>query len=246
MPDNLTPTQRAVKERNAGQTMYGEGQPVGDDLFPDELQNSVPGIENTTTLKATLTGLVVAGTPTEDDWKKLSDDVITRSKALSWLIGDLVICGSEQGWDVYKQFAEKHHMNWRTVEEYAYVCRNVDYSLRNEALSFSHHRAIAGLFDEDNPRKTRQLQTTTLQMAADNNLTVVEFREFVQDVAISLTEGSVASVRHSQPTERPFWQRPIDRLEKDFMKRWQQAARDERQAALKRLKALVRELEKME
>lgn len=209
-------------------------------------------IQATASLNPTSTGILITGQVTEAEWEQVAENVVANGNALNWLLGDLYLLGANKDWGAYRRFAEKHHLEQRRLEDLIYVCRNVHYTVRTVGLSFTHHRMVAAVFDEDDPLNTREKQEHLLRYAAVNDLTVHRFREYLSALPATTTtvsrSGAAASddsTQQSIVTTTPFWERPIDRLEKDFMRRWEKANSEDRQAALKRLKALVRELERM-
>lgn len=210
-------------------------------------------VKSTKSMKVTSLGLEVQARVDEPEWLEFGNQLFATETSIAWVFGDWINAGDFE-WGAYKKFAQEHERNWLTITDYAYICRNVHLSCRHDKLSLSHHKVVAPLYDTSNKEGSRNLQRALLQYAAENNLNKHEFREAVRQV----TEGTPDEVTPALPDnvveskaipiviKQPFWHRPLERLEKDFIRRWKDAAQDERQAALKRLKALVRELERME
>lgn len=250
-------TKDAAAKRAQGLTggMYGE---QGENPFADAESKAIQtqetsGIQSTKSLKVRPMGLEVQAKVDEAEWQEMGERLERADDKLAFRWGDWLNAGNFE-WNAYKRFAEKRGRSWRTIEDYAYVCRNVNLSCRHETLSLSHHKVIAPLYDESNKEQSRELQRALLQYAAEKNLSVDEFREAV----VKVTEGAPETVSPSLPEtvidttaipiviKPPFYEKPIDRMHREFVKRWKDAKPEDRQAALKRLKALVRELEGME
>jgi len=216
---------------------------------PDIPAKTMVAIKSTPHFTVTALGIQAATGGTEDEYEALGKGLIATVRALPWIWGDYMVIGSDMQWGAYKRVAEQLDMNWRTLQEYAYVCRNVHLSLRNDRLSFSHHRAVADLYDEDHPAETMEVQRAALAYAVDHRLTVDAFRETLHSTAIEAVtqlEGDDGIVSLAPLPPAPFYEKPINQFKKSFLKRWKTATDDARQAALKELKALVRELERME
>lgn len=142
MPDRLTPTQRAVKEREErGKTMYGHEQPVGDDLFGD--------VEKAITrnqfgaFKMTATGIEIGDHATQQDWHEVGQFLFSVERSFQWLIGDWLAYGEDIQWGDIPAIADEHGYNKDTLANYASISRHCHISLRHEKLTYSHHVVIA-------------------------------------------------------------------------------------------------------
>lgn len=68
--------------------------------------------------------------------------------ATKWAIGDGLNYGEHEYGEKYSQAAARLRVKPETLMDWAWVSRSVPISLRNEVLSFSHHRAVARLPEE--------------------------------------------------------------------------------------------------
>lgn len=75
---------------------------------------------------------------------------------------------------VYDRLAELFGMNRKTIQNYAWICRRIDASCRQEALNFTHHFEVARLVKDD--QKVAEILVT----AADKKLSVRELRTFIK------------------------------------------------------------------
>lgn len=230
-------------------------------IDPDELQQlrdqAATGIKSTRSFEVAKMGLQLKSRPDETEWDGFGQQLASVDDNLPYMWGDWLNAGNFE-WGAYKRFAKRfskdRERSWRTIEDYAYICRNVHLSCRHERLSLSHHKVVAPIFDANDIERSRATQSALLQYAFDNNLGKDEFRDVVRQVnegAIEedtpvLPDAVIEAAAIPIVIKQPFWQRPLERLEKDFIKRWKEATQDDRQAALKRLKTLVKELERME
>lgn len=212
---------------------------------PDLPARATVAIKSTPHFTVTRLGIQAATGGTEEEYNALGDGMFATVKALPWIWGDYMVIGSDMQWGAYKRIAEELGMEWRTLQEYAYVCRNVHLSLRHDKLSFSHHRAVADIYDEDNPEETRKQQRTALDYAVEHKLSVMNFRELLNTATIESPDASdsPAPVIILQPVVPvPFYEKPIDRVEKIIFKKWDNATDEERAAVLTRFEALIKTL----
>lgn len=194
-------------------------------------------IKSTNVFNVTRMGLEVVSVPTEQEWADFGTGLAGVDEGLQWVWGDWYLSGNHE-WASYKAFAEHHNMNWRRIEDYAYVCRNVPISLRNEMLSFSHHKAVAGFFDEDSPIESMARQTEALQYAIDNQLSVSKFR-----AALMLGDADASP---ALPEQTPAWEKPVQIFESRMVKLWQKMERPERDKAILYLESLLTTLKAQE
>lgn len=251
-------TSDVVKNRaQAGRVMYdGRDKAAGDDLWEDETEvtGEKPvkvGVRGTASLNPTMTGIQIVGQITEEEWEEVANNVAESGSALNWLLGDLCLIGSHKKYGAYTRFAEKYKIEQRRMDDLIYVCRNVTYTVRTVGLSFTHHRLVIPFYDENNAAESRETQKHLLSYAAVNGLTVEQFRDYINVLPTTVdATGQVALMTGVDVTNPPapaiksFWEKPIDRMERDILKRWDKAKSEEKTEALNRLKLLVKELEK--
>lgn len=88
---------------------------------------------------------------------------------------------------IYERLAEDFNIEAVTLKDYAYVCWNVPQSLRNDRLSYSHHKAVVAF--SENPKK----QESYLNYAIENQLGVGAFRKWIKDQENPNDEEKTAS-----------------------------------------------------
>jgi hypothetical protein len=87
--------------------------------------------------------------------------LLERHEALAWQFGDLAVeMAQVHGMQAYETLAAKYlsERQARTVEDWAYVCRNVKRKNRRAELTFGHHRKVA-------PVKNERVQAAWLDRA---------------------------------------------------------------------------------
>lgn len=115
--------------------------------------------------RVTMTGLTVMGRVTQDEWWAFFDGVQKIESAIQFIIGDLACYGEDEFRISYEEIGTRTGYKSETVENYAYVARNVPQSLRNDSLSFNHHYLVASLNDDDTKKQW-------LLTAKEHNLSV--------------------------------------------------------------------------
>ena len=89
--------------------------------------------------------------------------------ASRWAIGDLINFAEHQYGEKYSQFLDSERSDYQRLADYAWVSKSIHFSLRNENLSWSHHREVAKLPPEQ--------QRECLRIAEQEGLTVRALRE---------------------------------------------------------------------
>ncbi len=133
----------------------------------DSLHPNIPG-------KLTATSLELPDGLSNADWLELMKALFKSHKAMQWAIGDALVYGDrafgvpERPAGVYQDVAWATGYDIGTLYDIASVSRNVPTSLRNQMLSWSHHRAVRALNNEK--------QKYYLDLAADCRLSVAKLR----------------------------------------------------------------------
>lgn len=109
--------------------------------------------------------------PTDADMRTLGQVLHQLQGSIQWLIGDWIVCADEIQWGDLEAFAQEIGFEYQTVRDFAYVAQNVHLSLRNDKLSFNHHRVIARL----DPLAQKQY----LEMALEGKWSVAKLRSIV-------------------------------------------------------------------
>jgi hypothetical protein len=118
--------------------------------------------------RISMTGLVVEGRISQDEWWAFFEGVQKIESAIQFIIGDLAIYGEDEFRIRYDEIAARTGYKTETVENYAYVARNVSQELRNEKLSFNHHYLVASLANDE--QKQQWLETAQAHNLSVRNL----------------------------------------------------------------------------
>lgn len=117
------------------------------------------------------TSLSIPGSLSFDHWERLGGLLRSVEGSIQFWIGDWLRFGEERWGEKYAQATEVTGLDKGTLMNAAYVARNVQFSLRHENLSFSHHAAVASLKPDE--------QRTWLDKAEDEHMPYRELRRLV-------------------------------------------------------------------
>jgi hypothetical protein len=99
------------------------------------------------------TGIVISDSVTESEFWSFFDTLDRLKDAIQWILGDLAVHGEDHFSKTYDDISQRTGYKPETIENYAYVARNVSQSLRNDSVSFNHHYLVAGLETDDAKRE---------------------------------------------------------------------------------------------
>jgi len=105
-------------------------------------------------------GLQISDKLSVDEWQELATSIGEAASSIAFIVGDWLVYGQSLfGTDgdpdrkvdhpSYQLALKATGLDLSTLQNYAYVSRNVPYSLRSERLSWEHHRLMAKLPDGD-------------------------------------------------------------------------------------------------
>lgn len=112
-----------------------------------------------------VTGLQIQGSITQDEWIAFFDGIQKIESAVQFIIGDLAAYGEDEFNLSYEEIGQLTGYKPETVENYAYIARNVKHEIRNPELSFNHHYQVAKLSNDT-------LKSDWLTTAQEHNLSV--------------------------------------------------------------------------
>lgn len=111
---------------------------------------------------ASHTGLEFHGELSFEEWCALAPQIGTSLRCMAFVIGDWLVYGEDkfisrkrQGRADparYEMACRATGIDYGILRNYAYVSRRVPLSLRNDRLSWEHHRAVAKLSQDDQER----------------------------------------------------------------------------------------------
>lgn len=98
------------------------------------------------------TGLLVPDAVQREDWEALGLVLFRLERGVQWLIGDWLVYGVRRDWGQTEDIAQALGYSVQTLYNYAYCAGNVDFSLRRENLTFTHHMLVAAMEPEQQER----------------------------------------------------------------------------------------------
>jgi len=204
----------------------------------------------TITPKANFTplGLEIADDLTVEEWNEFAPHLGDAALALGFAIGDWLIFGerfapqrplpgfehmpAKVPHERYEAALLATRLDITTLQNFAYVARNVPRSVRHELLSFEHHRAVARLDETD---QRQWIATTVAEHDAGRRMSVRRLRR-------SIESGRVLGIEELQadPADAgilnhiPFVNRLVGWWGRMRAEGWLKTATREQRAALKR------------
>lgn len=134
------------------------------------------------------TGVQFADTVTQKDWEAFGEMVVNINTAIQWIIGDWLAYGIQREWGkTYEEAAQLTGYTVETLRDFVWVASSIDLSLRNDTLSFTHHRAVAHLPPEQ--------QVSFLETAAKERWSMRTLRSQVSGDATPPSKGLIGRVR---------------------------------------------------
>lgn len=120
----------------------------------------------------TRTGMSIPEDATDDELGEIGTLLISLDASLAWAIGDWAAFLCRQRGFQYRTIAEHFGYTVETLQVYASVCDSIGPLIRNQGLTFSHHRWVAGM----NPGEQRKWLT----LALENNWKVKELADAIK------------------------------------------------------------------
>ena len=97
----------------------------------------------------TRTGITSDAAVTQEQWRALGSRLRTIETSVSWWLGDWAEYANRVWKTSYEQIAAEFGYDGDSLKVYASVCRAIHISLRNAEVSFSHHRLLQGLNENE-------------------------------------------------------------------------------------------------
>jgi len=120
-------------------------------------------------------GLIAPEQFSSDAWEQIGHLLLRLEGSIQWLIGDWLVYGEGVKWGDATKFAETFGRDPGTLHNYASVSRAIQFSFRNENLTYTHHVAVSSL--------TPEQQVYALEYAAhgeEKPLSVARFRAWIK------------------------------------------------------------------
>lgn len=86
---------------------------------------------------------------TLDAWSEIGTQIAAIGNSSAWWLGDWLIYGKKSFPDRYKQAIERTSLDYQTLRNYGWVCRQFPAPRRRAMLSFQHHAEVASLSPDE-------------------------------------------------------------------------------------------------
>lgn len=168
------------------------------------------------------------------DWERLGQLLFRFDRSMQWLIGDWLLQGEDKRWGQHEDIAAELGLQVKTLYDYRYVARQVDFSVRTEKLSFGHHKLVAQL------EPSRQRHWLQRAASGDFDSATGESRSW----SISRLRKEMADLPAEAGLDETPFERNLRRIDREMTRRkWNRLPAEER---YKRHAALQKILARME
>lgn len=166
-----------------------------------------------------------------EEYSDLGRLLLDVGSRIQWLIGDWIVCGDQWEYgETYRALASEFGYEEKSLREYAYVCRNVDLSIRMDNLTFGHHQVVAGM--------ESQQQTYWLKRASSDN------EENDRRWSIRRLREEIKAEQGGEQEQKSTFERLATSLSQ-FVSRMSDMDHDERAKAAVMLRAAAEEIESL-
>ncbi len=131
---------------------------------------------------------------TADEWADFGGVLKQLDTTISWVVGEWAEFANKQWEYSYEAIAEHFGYEISTLMTYTSIVRKIPTSIRNQGLSFAHHRLVAGLPETH--------QKIWLEQAANMGWNVAQMRDAMRPTKQS--DAHSASVRTLKKRVRTF------------------------------------------
>jgi hypothetical protein len=185
-------------------------------------------------------GLQISGNLSTEEWQELATSIGEAASSIAFIVGDWLVYGQDLfahpdrkvDHPSYQLALKATGLDLSTLQNYAYVSRNVPYSLRTERLSWEHHRLMAKLPNGD---MQDWIEACVAEEDAGRRMSTRRLRK-------SLNLGRIATEKDLEPDESdkgidnhiPFVNRLSVWWKRMKANRFLDTATDEQREALKR------------
>lgn len=165
-----------------------------------DLVRQVKQLDKLTTLDET--GLQLSDVADRDQWRAVGEGLRRLGEGYQWWIGDWLAVGEKRYGSTYTEAVEVTGLDQSALKAYKSVADRVPKVTRVTFLSWSHHREVADLAEED--------QREWLQQAVDNGWSVAQFRSQLRAAQLTdtsdpppLPQGTFRVIEADPPWEVP-------------------------------------------
>jgi hypothetical protein len=138
-------------------------------------------------------GLEVDGTPSEEHWVTVGQFLQRMNSSIQWLVGDWINYGERVWGKTYAEISQLTGYEESTLQQFAWIARSVQFSVRTENLSYGHHQLVASL-KLPNKEPDIKAQQQWLARAVDNGWSVSTLRKEILGVKREPSEDIFADM----------------------------------------------------
>lgn len=175
---------------------------------------------------------------TLEEWLEFGQMMTGIETAIQWVVGDWGVAGAEQinHWvsdeeaksaefdSKYVYLLKQTNYSYQTLRDYAWVAANVPVSIRIDTLSFSHHRVIASLHDDDGNPLVKD-QQKWLSRAIEGNWSVEQLKQAMKKKRPALLANSPLANKKTRQVFNSMWRdleqgRAVKREKIQHLRKW--------------------------
>lgn len=178
--------------------------------------------------RLTRIGLILPEDTTQEEWQDVGTLVKNIESSVSWLVADWAGFANLVWGYSYEDIGAHFGYEPETLMSYVSIARAIPTLIRNQGLSFSHHRLVANL-DEDNQR-------FWLSQALANGWTIKQMKQAMQPKALD---------EATPPTPLAKFSASYTTYAKQQLRLAQYAPPNERQQMAEMLRQLAQQIENL-
>jgi hypothetical protein len=136
----------------------------------------------------TRNALVIPDDVSKDELNVMGSLLRDMHGAMQFWIGDFANAYHDRHGIMYNALAEELGVVKDTLENWAWVCRKIQKSRRNDFCTFSHHHTVAGL-----PKLLKGREEELLRYAAEHQPSTREFKVYIKLLPRKVNKTSAAT-----------------------------------------------------
>lgn len=164
-----------------------------------------PGLGIGPGIVVSTTGITLPPDMLYEDWEALAEPLNVARRGINWALGDWLNYGENRYPERYANAIEITDLDDTSLMNIAWVARQVRPDVRMAEVSWSHHRCVAPIDDDDEKRQW-------LQMAYDNGWSTRKLQEEIDRARTAALEPADGPVGGGEGGETTFAEEvePID------------------------------------
>jgi len=164
----------------------------------------------------TKTGLKLPANTTYEQCEEAAKSIRLAGRSIMWWLGDLLVFTEAHHGEKFAQLGDLTGYDPGTLANAMSVCKNVEHSRREAALSFEHHKEVSGLKPSE--------QTKFLEKAKRNGWKRSELRRALLDAGLRKKPKKAAAKRKTKKEKQAEQTAPTTELYEALKKELKAAA----------------------